>query len=439
MSERGDIGLGLVIIVIADEEFDRIVGEVALELAVELRGEDLVGRHHQRRPLQRLDDLGHGEGLARAGDAEQHLALLAVERLLGQFLDRRRLVAGRLVIRDELERLAALRLLRTRRLVRDEGLARFRLGKRGADLNRHRRAHMVERGQAGATRPPNRGVTMMRRAILLLSLAVPLAACGSKPRGRREECKRRGGRAEGRARRSSDEGFVQPGKWQSTVKIDKMDMPGMPPEVRAQMKEMMARGHTPVENCLTPEEVKQPKEDFFAGNENCRYDHFTMGGGKIDAEMHCDRGRDASHANGRHLFAEELPMHMSTMRRAGGRKGMSMKMSVDASGSANARARSPDALARAEGAGQHVLINRGGGSVGDPKIAGKERKALEGGRDRRRRSVARRLRSEVRGTRNCKRGDELVIVGGGDGTISCRGRSGRGREDPARHIAARHA
>ena len=38
--------------------------------------------------------------------------------------------------------------------------------------------------------------------------------------------------------------------------------------------------------------MKRPKEDFFAGkNNDCRYDHFTMGGGKIDAAMHCG-GKD---------------------------------------------------------------------------------------------------------------------------------------------------
>ena len=109
-----DIGLGLVIIVIADEIFDRIVGEEALELAIELRGEDLVGREDQRRALQRLDHLGHGEGLARAGDAEQHLVALARLRRLDQFGDRGRLVARRLVVGDELEALAALGLVRPR-------------------------------------------------------------------------------------------------------------------------------------------------------------------------------------------------------------------------------------------------------------------------------------------------------------------------------------
>ena len=72
-----DVGLGLVVVVVGDEILDRVVGEEDLELAVELGGERLVGREDQRRALRRLDHLGHGEGLARAGDAEQHLVALA--------------------------------------------------------------------------------------------------------------------------------------------------------------------------------------------------------------------------------------------------------------------------------------------------------------------------------------------------------------------------
>ena len=72
-----DIGLGLVIIVVTDEKLDRIVGEIIAEFAIELRGEDLVRCEDQGGPLRGLDDLGHGEGLAAAGDAEQHLVDLA--------------------------------------------------------------------------------------------------------------------------------------------------------------------------------------------------------------------------------------------------------------------------------------------------------------------------------------------------------------------------
>ncbi len=133
----GHVGLGLVIIIIADEELDRIVREEALELAVELGRQDLVWGEHQSGPLQRLDHLGGGIGLARAGDAEQHLGLLAGANLLDQLGDRLRLIARRGVIGDDPERLAALDLVRALRTVGDEGLAGFGLVEAGADLDRH--------------------------------------------------------------------------------------------------------------------------------------------------------------------------------------------------------------------------------------------------------------------------------------------------------------
>ena len=45
------VGLGLVVVVVGDEVLDRVVGEEALELAVELGGERLVGREDDRRAL----------------------------------------------------------------------------------------------------------------------------------------------------------------------------------------------------------------------------------------------------------------------------------------------------------------------------------------------------------------------------------------------------
>ena len=132
-----DIGFGLVIIVIGDEEFHGIVREEALELPVELRGEDLVGREDERRALQRLDHLRRGVGLARAGDAEQDLGLLALAQLVDQLGDRLRLVARRPIVGDQLERPAALGLVGPRRAVGNEGLAGFGLFEAGADRDRH--------------------------------------------------------------------------------------------------------------------------------------------------------------------------------------------------------------------------------------------------------------------------------------------------------------
>ena len=73
----GDVGLGLVVVVVADEVLDGVAGEELLELVIELGGEGLVVGEDERGAVGLLDDLGHGEGLAGAGDAEEDLVLLA--------------------------------------------------------------------------------------------------------------------------------------------------------------------------------------------------------------------------------------------------------------------------------------------------------------------------------------------------------------------------
>jgi hypothetical protein len=60
-------------------------------------------RQNQRRPVRLLDDLGHGEGLARPGHAQQHLVLLARRQPLHQLVDRPRLIPPRLVARHQLK------------------------------------------------------------------------------------------------------------------------------------------------------------------------------------------------------------------------------------------------------------------------------------------------------------------------------------------------
>ncbi len=92
----GQVGLRLEVVVVADEVLDRVVGKELAELLVELRGERLVVRHHQRRTPDRLDHLGSGEGLAGAGGAQQDLVLQASLQPIDQRRDGGRLVAGRL-------------------------------------------------------------------------------------------------------------------------------------------------------------------------------------------------------------------------------------------------------------------------------------------------------------------------------------------------------
>ena len=99
----GDVGFGLVVVVVGDEVFDGVVGEERLELVVELGGERLVVREDERGALDLFDDLRHGEGLAGAGDAEQDLVLLARGEAGDEFGDGAGLVALGLVSGGELE------------------------------------------------------------------------------------------------------------------------------------------------------------------------------------------------------------------------------------------------------------------------------------------------------------------------------------------------
>ena len=132
---------------------------------------------------------------------------------------------------------------------------------------------------------------------------------------------------------TSEPGFIKPGKWLSSVAMEELSAPGMPPQVREQMQGMLAQ-HKAYESCLTPEEAQRPKEDFFAGKDNsCRYEHFTMGGGKIDATMRCSQGGMSQVMNlGGSYSPESYRMTIETKTEGGpaATSGMSMRMRVDA-------------------------------------------------------------------------------------------------------------
>ena len=83
------------------------------------------------------------------------------------------------------------------------------------------------------------------------------------------------------------EKFIDPGQWEQTVTLVSVEAPGMPAEARSAMQQAMKQPQVHSE-CLTPEQAKSPREDFFTGkDQNCRYEHFNWGGGKIDLKMLC--------------------------------------------------------------------------------------------------------------------------------------------------------
>jgi Protein of unknown function (DUF3617) len=82
-----------------------------------------------------------------------------------------------------------------------------------------------------------------------------------------------------------------PGRWESRLKIARLDMGKMPPEA-AQMMQKSLGVERVFTSCLTPEQVNRPNAGFFQQNaSSCKYDHFSMADGKIAGTMRCDNGR----------------------------------------------------------------------------------------------------------------------------------------------------
>jgi hypothetical protein len=115
-----------------------------------------------------------------------------------------------------------------------------------------------------------------------------LAACDNSPKVEAENASIEEVAGKVRAANEGSATIVNPGQWESTVELESVDVPGMPPEFAAQMKKTMAKVATGHKTCLTKEQAMKPKEDFFAGaSSNCRYDKFSMDDGKMTGTMRC--------------------------------------------------------------------------------------------------------------------------------------------------------
>lgn len=126
--------------------------------------------------------------------------------------------------------------------------------------------------------------------------------------------------------------MIQPGLWESKVTVQEMNIPGLPAQYAGKMKQSIAeRSNDTNKHCIKPEDVKRPKEDFFGADKSCKYDHFTMGGGKIDVAMVCRREGTRQNMIVSGSFTPTTYSTDMSMNGTGGKEqGMSMKMHVDA-------------------------------------------------------------------------------------------------------------
>lgn len=128
----------------------------------------------------------------------------------------------------------------------------------------------------------------MKQAAVLLACGALVAACNRQPQVSASNAS-----VEEVAKKVQDAGgadsFLRPGKWLTKATIEELTVPGMPPRLAENMRATMAK-RPGTESCMTEADARKPKADFFGGNNNCRYDYFTMGNGVIDAKMRCSGG-----------------------------------------------------------------------------------------------------------------------------------------------------
>ena len=170
----------------------------------------------------------------------------------------------------------------------------------------------------------------MNRLLILASCAM-LAACG---KGESVDMTNASASdvAKEMAKKNADVAFVNPGKWEQTATLVSMEAPGIPPQYADAVKKSIGTNQVH-QSCLTKEQAKQPKEDFFTGaDKSCRYEHFKWGDGKVDMKLHCE------HPNATQEMAlagtyepNSYQMNMSISSKGSSpMETMDMKMSVDA-------------------------------------------------------------------------------------------------------------
>jgi hypothetical protein len=117
----------------------------------------------------------------------------------------------------------------------------------------------------------------MRHWIAAVPAAL-LAACGGGDSG--------GNAAKGGGEAKIEAVAFQPGQWETTVQVTRMNIPNMP-----QGASPPTPPPTTVRSCLTAEQARQPNANFLTGSGEsggCTSDNFSMAAGRISGTIQCN-------------------------------------------------------------------------------------------------------------------------------------------------------
>jgi hypothetical protein len=173
---------------------------------------------------------------------------------------------------------------------------------------------------------------MIKPAVCVAASVLALAACNKGPEvNLHNATANQVSSAVNQSGVMSSDSMVEPGLWQTKATVLEMNVPGMPPQYAEKMKQSLAEHRNEAsKHCVTAADVKKPKEGFFGADKSCRYDHFTMGGGKIDIQMVCKQESLTQTTNMSGSYTPTTYSLDMSSAGTGPEQGMTMKMHVDA-------------------------------------------------------------------------------------------------------------
>jgi len=167
-----------------------------------------------------------------------------------------------------------------------------------------------------------------RLAYVVLAGALVLGACGKDAK---EEPAADAGDMASKVGQGVAAPTPQPGRWETVMKLESFDLPGMPPEAKAIVEKSMGDGKT-FATCLTPEDSRKPPAEFFnRGRAGCRYESFRMAEGLMEGTMTCKEqmGTLKVALSGRYA-ADSYEVHTDARMAAPGGQEMAQTMTLKA-------------------------------------------------------------------------------------------------------------
>jgi hypothetical protein len=176
----------------------------------------------------------------------------------------------------------------------------------------------------------NQGVIMKYSACAIAS-AVALTACNQRPEvDLHDASANQVIQAVQQSGMMKDHAMIEPGLWKAKVTVHEMNIPGMPAQYAAQMKQEMVEKDSDINSgCLTAEDIR--RRNMFGVGKSCRFEHFTMGGGKMDSQMACGaEGTTQTTTMSGTYTPTSYSIDVSSTDDGGDQNSMSMKLHIDA-------------------------------------------------------------------------------------------------------------